>query len=634
MLFGALTLLSVSSRAVVIEPFGTAARWSPFYDAAGATATLTSVPGVQGNALKLTYDLTVGAYAGALADLSARDVSTLGANGLHFAYRATGHAATLELKFADFDSTDTLHCDKRLYTLALSTDNAWHDVSVALASLALVADGNGVFDWSRVSRFTVGVSPTAGVGGDGTLWLDDVSFRAAASGSSAVDGFERANFTNDRPGFLGVYRGTGGVAGVTDSVVYVTTTVHAGTHALEMSYSIPVSGFTWMAEMLGGAPVLPSDRLEFWALGQIGGEPLKIELKSAGQSAKIALASYGSLTPNYQKFSIPFADFQTVNPSLNLGALTELVFVFENAGAGKIYLDDIAFAGAAGSTDDLYVVADFERDPAAEGYGVYTDTASSATLGYEKDATTPGATEDNRVGRLSYSLASGAGVLYAVAERELRPNLSAEPNLRFRFRGTGANATLEVKLADADGTEYVKKLFNVTNTGGAWKTATIPAAEFAFNAIGRDASLDLVRLATVTFAVSHGEAGPGTLEIDELETVLPPDFQKTDVGRVLTRVTTPDNPFSPNDDGVKDTARFRYNLSQTARVSLKIVDVRGLTVRTLDGGDQSAGDHALEWDGRRDDGGRVGNGIYFFVLKAEGTLDGTDIFRQVIGVVR
>jgi hypothetical protein len=71
------------------------------------------------------------------------------------------------------------------------------------------------------------------------------------------------------------------------------------------------------------------------------------------------------------------------------------------------------------------------------------------------------------------------------------------------------------------------------------------------------------------------------------------------------------NPFNPKTE-------IAYDMPQAGVVQLLIYDVSGRVVRTLWDGEQSAGTHYAEWDGR-DDGGRpVSSGIYFSVMKAEG----------------
>ncbi|WP_022949440.1 flagellar hook assembly protein FlgD [Methylohalobius crimeensis] len=58
----------------------------------------------------------------------------------------------------------------------------------------------------------------------------------------------------------------------------------------------------------------------------------------------------------------------------------------------------------------------------------------------------------------------------------------------------------------------------------------------------------------------------------------------------------------------------------TTHVTVKILDNRGVPVRTLDLGAQDAGEAAFSWDGLKDDGTVADPGLYR--LQAEGTVDG------------
>jgi len=64
------------------------------------------------------------------------------------------------------------------------------------------------------------------------------------------------------------------------------------------------------------------------------------------------------------------------------------------------------------------------------------------------------------------------------------------------------------------------------------------------------------------------------------------------------------NPFNPSTDS-------RYRIPSTARVTVRIFNVRGQTVRTLLNEKQLAGWYTLRWDGRDDHGTSVASGTYF-----------------------
>lgn len=71
------------------------------------------------------------------------------------------------------------------------------------------------------------------------------------------------------------------------------------------------------------------------------------------------------------------------------------------------------------------------------------------------------------------------------------------------------------------------------------------------------------------------------------------------------------NPF-------RESTRFSFELRFADQVQLTVYDVRGRVVRRLADGTLGAGPHAIDWDGRNEDGRSVAPGKYWFRLKAAG----------------
>jgi len=69
------------------------------------------------------------------------------------------------------------------------------------------------------------------------------------------------------------------------------------------------------------------------------------------------------------------------------------------------------------------------------------------------------------------------------------------------------------------------------------------------------------------------------------------------------------NPFNPR-------TVIRYDLAEPARVILRVYDVRGALVRTLEDRDRPAGRYEVGWDGLNDRGERVASGVYFYRIVA------------------
>jgi hypothetical protein len=71
------------------------------------------------------------------------------------------------------------------------------------------------------------------------------------------------------------------------------------------------------------------------------------------------------------------------------------------------------------------------------------------------------------------------------------------------------------------------------------------------------------------------------------------------------------NPFNPRTE-------IRFRMAMDSVVALDVFDLRGRLVRRLVAGARPAGDHAVVWDGRDDDGRLVPSGTYFSRLRARG----------------
>lgn len=67
------------------------------------------------------------------------------------------------------------------------------------------------------------------------------------------------------------------------------------------------------------------------------------------------------------------------------------------------------------------------------------------------------------------------------------------------------------------------------------------------------------------------------------------------------------NPFN-------QSTTINYQLQKPELVSLKVYNITGQLIKTLDDGYRIAGDHAIKWDGKDESGKRVTTGLYFYRL--------------------
>jgi hypothetical protein len=75
---------------------------------------------------------------------------------------------------------------------------------------------------------------------------------------------------------------------------------------------------------------------------------------------------------------------------------------------------------------------------------------------------------------------------------------------------------------------------------------------------------------------------------------------------------------SPRPNPARSSTTLRYVLSRETRVSLVVYDVTGRRVRELAMGTRPAGEQALVWDLRDDQGRGVDAGLYLARLDVEG----------------
>jgi hypothetical protein len=648
-------------HATVLEDFESTSDWTSEVDSR-SYVEFSTVPGESGNALEIYYSLRNGKFVGLFkSNWGSVDVNAVGANALRFFYKASSLSNTVEVKFSDSDYVDPGKNTKAVLKFPAIADNQWHEVIAHFNSFAIWTDtgrdgetDSATFDWDKVSHLSYGVSGSSGVAGSDTIRFDDFGFFDLDAPVPLVNSYE--NFVPNcwvantclneraRP-FSSIAFDVLHPEWGSSMIVSTQAAPGSGTHSREIRYTLNANGsFFGIAEVLEVVSVLPSDQIEFYAKGAAGGEPLHVQVKSYNQTTA-PYATVETLSPalstSWQKYSVPFSSLTadlTGGADLDLNLLSELVFLFEHSGVaktGRVYIDDVRIVrpGASSLGSVVKVLEDYSKPKLNLGYGEYPrDEVASLDLTFEQDESI--GSVGNRVGRLDYTFENSPGVPWAVVEKPLAVNLLDEPQIRFRYKGDGSAQNIEVIVSDTDDTRFKKTLFNASDTDNQWKTATIPIDQFSFLAPGEDSKMKLTLIDSIGLYLTPGGTSTGTFVIDFLELVSPVAVQKTDLGGLISSVSTPDNPFSPNADGLKDVFTVNYVLSDSARVVFRIFNLQGVPVQTLDLGSQPAGADVITWDGRDEAGNLLANGIYFFLLEAKSDFSGDQTFRQVVGIAR
>ena len=77
----------------------------------------------------------------------------------------------------------------------------------------------------------------------------------------------------------------------------------------------------------------------------------------------------------------------------------------------------------------------------------------------------------------------------------------------------------------------------------------------------------------------------------------------------------------------RESASVSFRTTRPGRTCVRLFDVRGALVRTLEQGYVSAGERIVRWDGTDERGGRVPSGVYFFRVESP---DGAASQRVVV----
>ncbi len=146
--------------------------------------------------------------------------------------------------------------------------------------------------------------------------------------------------------------------------------------------------------------------------------------------------------------------------------------------------------------------------------------------------------------------------------------------------------------------------FRLTGTRAAaiWDVAWQAAGSGRFHA--RDESAQLAPGGKVSYRLEGRLPGEDWQLLRELAVTLPPAF--------ATRLLEPHpNPFNP-------AVTLPFTLAAPGRVRLEVFDLAGRRIATLADGHFEAGEQALTWDGRDDNGQPQASGVYFARFAASG----------------
>ena len=636
-------ILASYARAALIDDEDINLGYTAEPDNSASTDNIAlTVPGDTGQAVQLNYNFaTTDSYSQLTKNFSRFNMGELARSdvALRFYARGSGSSNAVRVRLTDIDGDQLFKVVN-----GLTNNDAWASVSIPLSAFTLSALGNGKFDLFRVTQLEIAVEKTGG--GSGALDIDGIGlFRTQASTGVSIllDGFEGGTGSVNQFG-AGPDVFTQDV-NASISAVYDTSAGNAavGTTALKITYN---AGTTAGVDNAGyfnspnGANLTPATQLEFYAKASNDNEAFRLTFGSA--TSQYQVINIGGISKSWQKFTIPFNNFDQIVTSGAAGLtgfsyVTAFVMAFApsiSVGSGNLWLDDIRFTAPAASSGDFKTIDAMEEpvSPALTTWEAAYDVSSFASFSGVADGVS------GRALRMTYSLSDGT---YATMVRKFYVNASLADAIRFKYKTSGALTsgvaalnTFEFHVLDKDGTHYKRALTGFASTAGTWKTLVLPLKEFS--QVSGDSSLDLRKLKEMRFTMLKSDGGKGILAVDQFEAVASPKLTQGATDRLIQSISTDNNPFSPNDDGVKDTVTFSYTLKEPCKVRLRIYGQDGQVVKEFSPADAiPAGAGSFAWDGKDSGNVRIRNGLYFFQLKADATGSGNkDKETNIVAVLR
>ncbi|MFH0948646.1 MAG: carbohydrate binding domain-containing protein [Elusimicrobiota bacterium] len=598
------------------------------------TDTVASVA-VSENANKMDYNFGDGDWI-ELGNETFADLDISSGDAIRFYFKGSGSENHLKLQIYDADG-DVF--DRKIS--GVTALSQWTEMIVPFYSLSHSTEvGNGVLDTKKISKLAFAVAPSAG--GSGTIAIDKVESYQLNTSTFLVSSF---NFGTP-PNEAGGNEGAMSFDGLHDPAVsYDSENVYEGIYALKLLYSCPTNwcGYYIFLSSAGNAgyrDISQYTHLKFWVKSDAPGKKFKTQLDYVGRSTSPPEVNIVSATTFYQEMSIPISSFSGLISSQT----KQVNFVFNDPGVyeGILYIDNIRFTstatytGVSGAVSTIDDMNSLSKISGWINYGKDEDTGITTTKLANATGLDGGAIE------LQYSFNRSPISIddWVVIENDWGTNIADCNSIKFQYKGTGANNNLELSIADKNGTSFRRKFFKITNTENVWKEIVVPFGELSLLKSGKDSdgedtdTLDLTKIKSVYFTIAKNAGGSGTVSIKNLESNTKSSFESQSSDKIIKSFKHTNNPFSPNNDGIKDKAIFMFTLSEVARVKLVIYDLSGEAVYENDVGSLQANtEQTIEWIGVNNSGAVVHNGMYFYQFTAE-TDSKKDKVTHVVGVIR
>lgn len=171
----------------------------------------------------------------------------------------------------------------------------------------------------------------------------------------------------------------------------------------------------------------------------------------------------------------------------------------------------------------------------------------------------------------------------------------------------GANQIWKVSL-DGQTTHIAGNGARLVGDGSAFQASFGSPNDLAFDSTGT-----ILYVNDVLNAPNQSILSPMVLRKIVFENPTGVEGRDESVPQIFTLHQNYPNPFNP-------TTSLRYELNESAHVTLKIFNELGQEIRTLVDAKQGAGMHNVVWNGRNRSGSLMSSGVYFYQLEAGSSL--------------
>ncbi len=257
---------------------------------------------------------------------------------------------------------------------------------------------------------------------------------------------------------------------------------------------------------------------------------------------------------------------------VDFSAVDIIKIVIKGNGSGSVYLDRLALYSSGPVLEKT--IDEFEDA------SMHSDWVKFGHEHNKIDLSIAEGLFDNAL-KIDYGFVDGD---YILIERYFSINFLEGDYLQFDIKTHGDKADLELQMADWPDWNDISVIYNrmyhsIIGKTPDWTTITLELDELAYlysNKPDIRRSLNLKRIERLSFFLHKGEDSHNcSFMIDNIKIMRDTGFKEERPGAKLIKILIiNNNPFSPDNDGWKDSALFYYELKIPCEIKLVIYNLR------------------------------------------------------------